>query len=259
MSRFRILLAALAALALCWAPARSLAAVAYKGEAHSANAAPANNSTSFTVNSTNPAGSALSISAGDKLLVMVVVTLTSGDPGAISVTGFTEIGQAYDGTNSRAYFGWRDAQSGDTTFASSWTSAARGASWAIISFTGAATGAPPSASLAVDSGSNTSMVAPSVTASTASDMLFSGWTQFGVNGTYTVPGSMTSRFNLASTSSDRPEVLGATEQLSASGATGTRTATQGAADISIGMSAILTASGGGGATPHGRMMRGFGN
>lgn len=229
-------------------PSVAFAAVAFGGANYSA-AANTSGTTSTTIGVTSPATSNPAMTAGHLAIAVVAVSMSSAaDPGDISVVGFTELYDVYFASGSqpvRTYVGYRTIQPGDTaSFVASWTSAGRGASWALLTYSGADTAAP-----VVSGQSNTNVQAwsaPSITPTTASDILLFIGSEFGSNGPYTKPGSMTLRADNNSASSLRPEILVADEQLASGSATGVRTATAGGGVPTQGIALAITAASGGG-------------
>lgn len=224
----------------------------------------ANTSTSLNVGATNPQGSNGTISVGDLLIGVLVVasTVAATDPGSHSwPSGWTRVIDVWD-THPNTAFGdpnyhyswaWKIATSGDLTgsYAVSWANAAKGASWALIDYTGANVTTPIDASGNADAttAAINHMIAPSISPAGAADINLI----IGIYGQglipYTMPSGFTQRALVGSTSSDRPDIVAGDSQLSSSGATGTRTiqcADGAPSAISI---AIAPASGGGGATP----------
>lgn len=216
----------------------------------------------FQLGNTNKVGSLGTISAGDKgLAILSIKTNNAGDPGVVSVVGWTVLEQYFDNTDgiTRHALLYRDMAGGDapSSWVASWTTASYGASFAVALFSGAATGAPTYA--ASHNTSSASMTAPSVTPATASDMLVCLWGQSGNKGAYDFSSltSMTVQ-HVASTGSTVPECASGCEQLASASATGTRVATQGGgASTNTGYSIILTVPAAGvGATSPTLMMMG---
>jgi len=202
--------------------------------------------TTINVGTTNPAGSAGPVAATDKLIAVVVVSMTIGtDPGVITVTGFTMFSEVWNATfKTRTWLGYRDSSNGlvggeTVSYAASWTNASRGASWGIANYGNAATGSPVNTQQD-NAAFSTNMTSPSINATTASDRLICTVSEFGGNPPYAGPAPMNTRFNVGTNSSDRPEIIIADQQLSATGATGTRTSTAGGSVQSQGNSLVLT-------------------
>lgn len=137
--------------------------------------------------------------------------------------GWTQLGAYQDwGTRRTAYF-YHFMAGGETTYTFILGTSCAG-TWAISGFSNVDTGAPVSALGVQSNTGTTNHAAPSVTAATASDVLVFMLTYNNNTADHTVPGSMTQR-TTASYAAGFNTVVVASQQLSASGATGTRTAT----------------------------------
>lgn len=225
-----------------------VAPVAWKWNNQSNNTT--GNAGSLTVNigSANPNTTASAIAVGDKLIAAIVVHHGTVDPGTISVTGFTSLVSDFNGDDgaSRLWVGYRNAQAGDSatgsSFQASWTSGntCTGASWALLDYSGVSVEAPPAQILPQAGYTTPNMTAPTVTPTTASDIMLAIFSVLGSKGPYTKPVSMTTRADVASTSSDRMEVMVCEEQLASALATGQRVATAGTGEPSVSASVILS-------------------
>lgn len=198
------------------------------------SAAQSTGSTSWVV---TPAGGNV---AGDFLIVCLSMQATST---VTAPGGWTQLGAYQDwGTRRTAYF-YHFMAGGETTYTFTLGTSAAG-TWAISGFSNVDTGAPVSA-LGVQSNSGTTNhTAPSVTASTAADVLVFMLTYNNNTADHTVPGSMTQR-TTASYGAGFNTVVVASQQLAASGATGTRTATTSGSHDSIAGQVALKPTGSG--------------
>jgi len=197
---------------------------------------------SFTVGSTNAATTNGTINSGDTLISCVSVE-GSGDAGAVTVTGFTQIQTAYGSSQDphprRIWCGYKIAGGAETgTYSASWANGATGvtgASWSLMDYSGA-NGTTPidtSAQNINTSFGSANMPCASVTPTPTNDMLVCAWLTRGGNGAYTGAAGMTQRFDVGSTTSTVPEILISDKQLASNSPTGTINATQGAAETSM--------------------------
>lgn len=201
-----------------------------------------NTGNSFTVGSTNPASTNGTINSGDFLLAMVVVAAFS-DPGSITLSGFTSLFSFYDASSFyRVQIGWKTAGGAESgTYAASWTSTGNvGASWLLANFSGVNATPIDASSQSQNDSPATNMLATAISPSGSTDLLVGLWGGVGGNGPYAADPSMTQRANVAATAASIVEILMATEQLSASGSTGSRTATQTNPSISGGFLIALS-------------------
>lgn len=202
--------------------------------------------TSFTVGSTNPAGSNGAIAQNDLLLAFVVVTTTTTpDAGIISVAGFTPWVQQTDDSADLPvsyYFGTKVAGPSETgNYTATWTNNSRGASWALLDYTGVNISAmidPPGGGSSIFQNNNSfsvNMPAPRPTLIGISDTLIAMFSSTGTQAPYVGDPGMITRANVWATgvgSSDRPEILVAERALSGPGQIAQFTATQAAVDTS---------------------------
>lgn len=232
--------------------------IAFSWANQSQNVGPANAATSIVVGSTNAQGANGTINQNDLLIACVVAT-GAGVSGTITQPGgWTQIYNNFDASQNRPMITsvWVKiagaSETGNYTF--SWTGTSVGCSWALLDYTGVSTGAPVDASAGQNNDSfSTNMTAPSISPAGAADMMVCVWAEDGGNATYAPAAGMTQRSTTGgtgngSTSSDRPEILIAELQLSASGATGTKVGTCASAPT-VGVSMALTPAGGAAAVP----------
>ena len=208
--------------------------------------------TTLNIGATAPAGANGTFTSGDLLIATVTVQVTSGDPGVISTpTGWTQIDQIYNtgGTARMATF-YKIAGGSETgSYAVSWTNASRTAGWAIIDYGGVNTSTPIDAHSISNTYGTTVMTATSVSPTGAADVLVAVFCAVNA-GSYPLtaapPSGMTQRLNAGAGSSSISPTYVADQQLSASGATGTRSVTMsGGNDQNSALIALLPASGGG--------------
>lgn len=208
----------------------ALGSIAHTG---SNSAAQSTGSTTWVV---TPSGN----SAGDFLIVCLSMQATST---VTAPGGWTQLGGYQDwGTRRTAYF-YHFMAGGETTYTFTLGTSAAG-TWAISGFSNVDTGAPVSAPGVQSNTGTTNHTAPSVTASTTADVLVFMLTYNNNTADHTVPGSMTQR-TTASYGAGFNTVVVATQQLAASGATGTRTATTTGSHDSIAGQVALKPTGSG--------------
>lgn len=204
--------------------------------------------TTFNVGATNPNGANGTFTSGDFLLAVIILSSSSTtDPGAIAMTGWTNIFADWDATTETRIEVWfkiaGGAESG--SYAASWTNTSRGASWALLDYTGVATTSPADITGSQVTSGSTSCTAPSVTAVASNDLLFYIGSNYGAHGPMTVPAGMAQRTNQSGSDSTRPSVMTADIQLVSAGATGTKVGTLNSAGDNKGVNiALKTASAG---------------
>lgn len=200
-----------------------------------------NTGTSMTVGTTHAAGSNGTVTVGDLLVIAVTATWnTSADANSLVLADVTYT-QAYGDANTSNGMAigvwWKIATLGDTGVSSvSWTHATQSASWAVADWTGIDASPSDAAAGAFNSGFPTSIAAPTVSPVGANDLLICVWGMCGGKGAYTCDAAMTSRVDTGSISSNIAEIVLADQQLSAAGATGTRTTTEGSGSPGYGVS-----------------------
>lgn len=223
-----------------WTPAAGGATVSFRWVNNTTNAALTG--TTFTAGTSNAVGSNGTIGANDLVLVEIGIQTGGSDPGAIAVAGYTSLVQLWTGANffRTAVFEAipGSASTPAVTWANSGSVPATNACWIMIDYT------PTSGTPSIDTSginantSSTNMTANSISPSGSADMLIGFWGQYGNQGGYAGPATMTQR---ASTSSfSGAECLVAEKQLAASGATGNFVATQGGASPSHGALVAIT-------------------
>ena len=204
------------------------------GHTGSNSAAQSTGSTSWVV---TPAGGNV---AGDFLIVCLSMQANST---VTAPGGWTQLGAYQDwGTRRTAYF-YHFMAGGETTYTFTLGTSAVG-TWAISGFSNVDTGTPVSALGVQSNTGTTNHTAPSVTASTTADVLVFMLTYNNNTADHTVPGSTTQR-TTASYAAGFNTVVVATQQLAASGATGTRTATTTGSHDSIAGQVALKPTGSG--------------
>ena len=189
--------------------------------------------TSITLN--KPSGTA----SGDVLVAAIEIggTTTVTAPSGWTLVRSTTSGSALTqatyvhaaGTSEPASYQWRFSTS-------------RLASGAVAAYVGVNTTTPVDVSSGGSSSGSTSIVAPSVTTTTAGDMLIGA---FGgaTNASVTLPtGLLEENEQLAGTGSSRVVVEISDQQLSAAGTTGTRTATLSKSAANVGQLIVLRPS-----------------
>jgi hypothetical protein len=200
--------------------------------------------TTFNVGATAPAGANGTFTSGDFLFAEVVVDVTSGTVGTISLTGFTQITQVFDATQNlptALYTGYKIAGGSETgSYAASWTNTSRGAAWALLDYGGVHNASPVDISGTQNNGFSANITAPSISPTGSADMMLCLSGDIGGSTPYANFGSMVARVTKQTNSSTRPEILIAQQQLSASGATGTRTATNTGTNTSMTACIALT-------------------
>ncbi len=209
--------------------------------------------TTFNVGTTNPAGSNGTINSGDFLLACVMAQLgTAADPGTITVTGFTPIQQVFSsGQNvggTEIYVGYKIAGASESgSYAANWTTTSRDAGWALLDYGGVTNSSPVDVNAETSStGFSVNMVAPSIAPLGSSDMLICVWFTDGSQPPFTQAPGMNKRVDVmgaAGGNSGITEILVADLQLSSSGATGTKTATQNAVGTNMAVSLALIPGG----------------
>lgn len=227
--------------ALLLAPVQAFAAITYQWANYS-NLTTANTSNTFNVGSTNANAAAGSVSAGTCLVAFITVHSTSStDTGVISVTGFTTLIDEWSSNafiQRHSWVGWRCATGSETaSYAASWTNAGDSASWALIAYTGVDSVTTPLSGYQDNTSSfSSTFTSPSVTPTATNDYVVAFFAPGGGNnGTYSVTAPLTLRVNVQPTSSVplTQGIVGGDVQLSASGATGTYTATASSAGCCI--------------------------
>ena len=211
--------------------------------------------TTITVGSTNSKTTNGSISQNDILIASVVVTTTTTPaPGTISVSGFTPIIQQTDTSADLPvtyYAGYKISGSSEGgTYAATWTVSSRGASWALLDYSGISTGnVIDTSAFQNNDGFSTNMAAPRPTMTSPTDTLIVIFTNPGTQGPVVGDAGLTTRFNVWATGlgdSARPGILVQDLVLSSSGQIAQYTATQAAVDTSNTMAFGLIPSGSGG-------------
>ncbi len=185
--------------------------------------------TTFNVGSTNANAANGAFHAGDFLLAVVTVFKTT-DPGAIGVAGFTQIVQAVN-TNgyTRTYVGYKIAGGSETgSYAATWTSTSTAAGWILASWSGVASSNMIDASgVTLQSAYGTSLVAPSISPTGATDLLLTIFSTNGAVTTLSTPAGTTNRASCIGANSIYTSVIVNELQLAASGPTATQTSTAG--------------------------------
>lgn len=174
------------------------------------------------------------INSGNIIIIAATVqpsNLGGGvDPGSPLPSGFTQLSYAYDNVHTGyAFFvGYKVAGGSESgTYASATLAVTCTVTWGMVVYSGVG-GSPVDASDTsgvAGADANTSIIAPTITATVANDMLVAIALHPGNGSPYTAFGAMTVRMNTVDTNGLGREILISEQQLSASGATGTRTAT----------------------------------
>lgn len=203
-----------------------------------------------------PAGSCGTFTSGDFVIINEYITTIGGaDPGVPTTPpGFTALFTPILGTgnDTRAAIFYKIAagtESCTTGFISTWTNLGVQQTWSIVDYAGVDNVSP------IDSHNETvagftgaaTIVAPSTSPTGSTDALIGWFNQAGGLNPYAAPGSMTSDADNAGTGGTAESLI-ARQTLAASGATGTRTATNtgGIGTWSAGLIALKPAGGGGG-------------
>lgn len=217
-----------------------------------------NTGTSVGVGSTNPVGANGSIASGDLLIASIVGSNGATDIGSCAASmvalGWTTIYDAYNANDTnRVWVGVKIAGPSESgAYTATWASSATiGVSWSLADFGGVDQTTPVEASAGVTTSYDGGLYpAPSIVTTTVGDMLVCLWLTGGGGGPYSVDATMTQFTQIQSTSSTRPNIMLAYEQLVAAGATGVKNGSTTGNTPSTGVSmALKPASGGGGAPP----------
>lgn len=155
------------------------------------------------------------------------------DPSLTTPTGWTRHTFIQTGDGTAFDDGWLGVftkawTSGDTTYAFTNTSGALGVTVEVVALSGADT-TTPNAGTSTGAGTGTSQTVASVTAAVADCLLVAAAATWGTTTAYSSTGTMTQRGTASTTGGGFTRSVAATEALTASGATGTRTFTAGAA------------------------------
>lgn len=179
------------------------------------------------------------LSAGD-LVVGIAIEgdpLPSfGGPGTLTPSGASALLDSYDGAHNGAYANvwYKIAAGGETSFTSAAASRVIQGTWALVVYTGANASPSDGNSMALSAAVSTTMTAASISpvSSTALLLAYASATAGGGSGSANFSG-MTSRVALTGSASfsNQINIYVADTCLSASGATGAKTATQTTSDF----------------------------
>ena len=208
----------------------------------------------MNVGSDNKNGSNGTFTSGDLLIAIICISASveATDPGSVSwPAGWTPIINVWD-TEPNSVFGdinyrysvaWKIAGGSETgSYAATWTSNTRGASWLLFDIGGANGSTPIDASGSHDAtaASVSSMVAPSISPTGSNDLLLIAGMYAQGHSPYTTPSGFTLVTGLSATSSGTPDLISYDKALSSSGATGTATITASVSGVYSALSIAIT-------------------
>jgi MSHA biogenesis protein MshQ len=176
-------------------------------------------------------------------VMLAQITVRGGTGVTITApSGWAQIRRENSGTTLAQAIYWKLAGASEPA-SYAWTfSATQKASGGIAAYSGVSTSTPINAHGGQANASSTSVTAPSITPTAAGARLV-GFFGTATGTTFTSPGSMTERWDTASTGGSagtRTTSEGADQTLGVTGATGTRVATAGATAVNIGQLVALT-------------------
>lgn len=208
-------------------------------------------------------GGGHSLSAGDLVILYAILgdpSMTFSTAGTdLSPSGFTALINDYDGAHNGAYMhvSWKIAVGGETSFTSATAARSVQGEWAMVVYSGTTATPIDGNSLALSGSANATMTALSVSPVGATDTLiaFASATDGGSAGSTNFAG-MTSRVATGGSGgfTNQTQIYIADLVLSASGATGVKTAIQTTTSFYYsGLVAIQAAASGGAAASYANM------